>query len=237
MSLLRGARLVAVDTETTGLDPSAGHVVLEVACVPLEDGRTGDAWSSLVRPGRPIPADAARVHGITDAMVAGAPEPSAVAAELRRACGDRMLVLHNAGFDLPFIAALLRAGGQPPLWNPVIDTLGLARGLLPGAEHSLGALSRRFGLPSETAHRAAGDALTTARLFLRLAGDWERERGARTLSELAAASQDIIRLTRRATPPRGTAGAVEPGARALVGRAVLRGALTARRGPERLMTS
>ena len=201
MSLLSGARLVAVDTETTGFDPAGGHELLEVACVPIEEERLGETWSSLVRPRRPIPPDAVRVHGITDATVAQAPEPAEVAAALRRACGEGPLVFHNASFDLPFLAALLRAGGQPPLWNPVVDTLGLARALLPAGDYSLGALARRFGLPAETAHRAAGDARTTARLFLRLAGEWEVERPGRGLAELAAASQDALRITRRDRGP------------------------------------
>ena len=89
------------------------------------------------------------------------------------------------------------AGAQPPLWNPVVDTLGLARALLPADDHTLGALARRFGLPAETAHRAAGDARTTARLFLRLAAEWEREHGGHGLAELAAASQDALRGPRR----------------------------------------
>ena len=204
MSLLAGARLVAVDTETTGFDPSAGHELIEVACVPITDGALGPSdqgWSSLVRPTRPIPADASRVHGITDAMVADAPAPDAVAARLRRACGDAPLVLHNARFDLPFLAALLRAGGYPPLSNPIIDTLGLARGIMPGGENSLVALAQRFKLTPETAHRAASDARTTARLFLQLATEWKSK--VKSLAELAAASQDVERRTRRGPDRRG----------------------------------
>lgn len=198
MSLLEGARLVAVDTETTGFDVSRGDEIVEVACVPITDGTIdGEGWSSLVRPARPIPADASRIHGISDAMVAGAPTPAAVAVELRRACGEAPLVFHNAPFDLPFLVALLRAGGQPPLYNPVIDTLGLARGLQSTGENSLAALARRMNLPPETAHRAAGDARTTARLFIALAQRWANEKGVRSIPELAAASQDVVRLTRR----------------------------------------
>ena len=213
MSLLAGARLVAVDTETTGFDPSAGHELIEVACVPITDGALGapdQSWSSLVRPTRPIPADASRVHGITDAMVADAPAPAAVAAELQRACGDAPLVLHNARFDLPFLAALLRAGGYPPLSNPIIDTLGLARGIWPGEENALVPLARRLDLREGTEHRAASDARTTARLFLRLATEWESK--VKSLAELAAASQDVERRTRR-RPDRSGRGPL-PGERA-----------------------
>jgi DNA polymerase III epsilon subunit family exonuclease len=184
-----------VDTETTGLSPTEGHTLVEVATVTIADGAIGETWSSLMRPGRAIPADATAVHGIHDAMVAEAPVPETVAAELRRRCGDLALVFHNASFDLPFLIALLRHTGQPPLLNPIVDTLGLARGLAGAGGNSLGALAARFGLPREPAHRALGDALTTARLFLALARVWQEERGVRTLAELAAVSQDLMRST------------------------------------------
>jgi DNA polymerase III epsilon subunit-like protein len=58
---------MAVDTETTGLSPAEGHALVEVATVTIDDSALGESWSSLVQPGRPIPADAAAVHGITDA--------------------------------------------------------------------------------------------------------------------------------------------------------------------------
>ena len=197
MGLLSGTRLLAVDTETTGMSPDAGHRLVEVARVGIVDGTLGEGWSSLVRPGRTIPADAARVHGITDAMVADAPEPRAVGRELREACGDLPLVFHNAPFDLPFLIQLFREAGAPMLLNPIVDTLGLARGLPGAGRNSLGALAARLGLPPEPAHRALGDARTTARLFLALAARWESERGVRTLAELAAASQDVMRATSR----------------------------------------
>jgi DNA polymerase III subunit epsilon len=197
MGLLSGVRLLAVDTETTGMSPDAGARLVEVARVEIVDGALGEGWSSLVRPGRPIPADATRVHGITDAMVADAPEPSPVARALREACADVPLVFHNAPFDLPFLIQMFREAGAPMLLNPIVDTLGLARGLAGPGGNALGALAARYGLPAEAAHRALGDARTTARLFLALAAEWESKRGVRTLAELAAASQDVMRITAR----------------------------------------
>lgn len=197
MGVLSGLRLLAVDTETTGMSPESGARLVEVARAEIVDGVLGDGWSSLVRPGRPIPPDATRVHGITDAMVANAPEPGPVALELRAACADLPLVFHNAPFDLPFLIRMFREAGAPPLVNPIVDTLGLARGLPGSGGNSLGALASRFRLPAETAHRALGDARTTARLFLALVAEWESRRGVRTLAELAAASQDVMRATVR----------------------------------------
>jgi DNA polymerase III subunit epsilon len=197
VTLLAGSRLAVLDTETTGFDPGQGHALVEVAWVALEGDEIGETWSTLVNPGRAIPPDASAVHGITDAMVRDAPDPATVAAGLESRCAGRTLVFHNAGFDLPFLAALLRAGGLGPLAHPVVDTLGLARGLAGPGSNSLAALAARFKLPAETAHRALGDALTTARLLRVLVPRWEAEKGVHTVAELAAASQDVIRLTNR----------------------------------------
>jgi len=197
VSLLAGHTVLAVDTETTGMSPVEGHRLVEVARVAIVDGVLGEEWSSLVDPGRAIPADAARVHGISDAMVAGAPRAPEVGRLLRAACADLPLVFHNAPFDLPFLLRLFREAGAPALLNPIIDTLGLSRGLFGPGSKSLGALAAKLSLPAETAHRALGDTRTTARLFVELAGRWEQEKGVHSLLELAAVSQDLMRATAR----------------------------------------
>ena len=205
MALLAGTRAIALDTETTGMSPASGATLVEVAWVrieagrPVEEGVPGARWSSLVRPGQPIPPDATRVHGITDAMVADAPPAAAIAPLLRAACADLPLVMHNAPFDLPFLQDLMRRAGQKPLDSVVVDTLGLARGLYGGGGNSLGALAARFAVRFETAHRALGDALATAEVFGRLAERWEsdKDRKVSSLAELAAVSQDEMRRTAR----------------------------------------
>jgi len=197
MSLLAGQTALALDTETTGMSPALGHRLVEVARVAIVNGALGDEWSSLVDPGRPIPADATRVHGISDDMVAGAPKAAEAGRLLRAACADLPLVFHNASFDLPFLLQLFRDAGAPTLLNPIVDTLGLARGLFGPGSKSLGALATRLELPAETPHRALGDTRTTARLFIELATRGEREKGVRTLLELAAVSQDVMRVTAR----------------------------------------
>lgn len=197
MSLLAGVTVLAVDTETTGMNPADGHRLVEVARVAVVGGALGEEWSTLMNPGRPIPPDATRVHGISDAMVASAPAAAAVGRELREALADHPLVFHNAPFDLPFLLQLFREAGAAPLLNPIVDTLGLARGLFGTGSNALGALAAKLSLPKETAHRALGDTRTTARLFVELAARWEREKGVRSLLELAAASQDVMRATAR----------------------------------------
>ena len=177
MSLLAGVTVLAVDTETTGMSPADGHRLVEVARVAVVNGALGEEWSTLIQPGRAIPPDATRVHGISDAMVANAPTAAAAGRELRAACADLPLVFHNAPFDLPFLLQLFRDANAAPLLNPIIDTLGLARGLFGTGSNALGALATRLNLPAETAHRALGDTRTTARLFVELAGRWQREKG------------------------------------------------------------
>jgi len=197
VSLLEGRTLLAVDTETTGMSPADGHRLVEVARVAIVNGALGEEWSTLVRPGRPIPPDATRVHGIDDTMVAAAPAPADAGRLLREACADLPLVFHNASFDLPFLLHLFREAGVPALLNPVVDTLGLARGLFGTGSNSLRALAAKLELPPEIPHRALGDTRTTARAFVELARRWEQEKGVRSLLELAAISQDLMRATAR----------------------------------------
>lgn len=189
--------MIAIDLETTGWNPADGHVPIEIACVTIERGAIVETWSSLVNPRRPVPAAAREIHGIDDAMLEGAPDSSVVAPVFRKLCADLPLILHNAAFDLGFLRPMLREAGVAALYNPVIDTLGLARGLFGSGTNALGQLRLSLGLGPEPDHRAAGDARTAARALLELAPRWERERGVRSLAELAAASQDVLRTATR----------------------------------------
>ena len=206
MPILVGTTVLALDTETTGMTPASGDRLVEVARVAVVDGLLGEEWSSLVNPARAIPWGATRVHGITDAMVAEAPAAAVVGGALRKACADFPIVFHNAPFDLPFLIQLFRDASTPLLVNPIVDTLGLARGLFGTGDNNLRALAARLKLPTETWHRALGDTRTTARMFVELATRWEREKGVRSLMELAAVSQDVMRTTSRprlfGPPPR-----------------------------------
>ena len=193
MSVLSGLEWLAVDFETTGWSSDDRTAILEIGCIEGRGDEIVSEWSTLVQPGHPVPPDSTAIHGITDAMLVGAPQLAAVAAEVRRLCGDRLLVMNNAAFDLPFLRRTMAAAGLAPIWNPVLDTLGLARGLFGSGGNTLDEVRQRLGLPLDGAHRALPDARATARALIVLARTWELERGATTPYELAAASLDAIR--------------------------------------------
>lgn len=209
MSLLAGVTLLAVDTETMGFDVKNGHRLVELAWIRIVDGGIVEEWSTLVNPGQPIPPGASNVHKIFDGMVAGSPRPADVGKAVREALGDFPLVFHNAPFDLPFLKVFFEEAGAPPLANPIVDTLGLARELFGASGNRLGELARKLALPEPRRsrraeggtdrgeHSAAWDAHLTAQLFVKLAGLWEAKRGPCSLAELAAFSMDKMRLTAR----------------------------------------
>ncbi|MCI0397803.1 MAG: DEAD/DEAH box helicase family protein [Chloroflexi bacterium] len=165
---------VAVDVETTGLDPDY-DVIIEVAAVTFRDGQIVDEWSSLVNPRRAVPAAITHLTGITQEMVDGAPGMATLRPRLKRILGDHVLVGHNVGFDLGFLRAENLGVAQHR-----VDTLTLASILLPTAgRYGLDALATLLELPgredrrtqeasSKAAHRALNDAHRTTALFLAL---------------------------------------------------------------------
>jgi DNA polymerase-3 subunit epsilon len=149
--------LIGFDTETTGLSAATERVV-ELAAVRVEAGRR-DEFSFLLDPGIPIPEGARRVHGISDAMVAGKPSLERVLPDFLEFIAGGVLVAHNAPFDIGFLAVGLQRAGLPLIDAPVLDSLELARSLLPGpVNYKLETLVRFLRLPAHDAHRALGDA-------------------------------------------------------------------------------
>lgn len=189
---------IVLDTETTGFEVERGHRLVEIASCDVIAGVPDLGWSTLVHPGRPIPEEATKVHGITDAMVAEAPTPEAFARGLRFRLEGAVLCFHNALFDIPFVQELLRQAGADPLTNAVVDTLGLARGIYGHGKWARNGVTDCIGrlqLSAETAHRALGDARMTARLLCYFAGWYEQHKGIASFAELCALSQDIVRRT------------------------------------------
>jgi len=151
---------VALDIETTGLDP-AHDAMIEVGAVKFDDQRELDRFSSLVRPGRQIPIQVSQLTGITDRDVLGAPPFSALKGKLSQFVGQATVVGHNVEFDLGF----LRQQGCLAA-NPSLDTFGLATILMPNQNrYSLGKLADSLGIEFPTRHRALDDAAATMQLF------------------------------------------------------------------------
>ncbi|MFO0629122.1 MAG: 3'-5' exonuclease [Polyangiales bacterium] len=160
------ADLVAFDTETTGL--GWGERLVEIAAVRFRGDAVLARWSTLVNPERAIPASVIPVHGITDAMVQGAPLAPEAISTFRAFCAGATLLAHHARFDRNILAAETARADLAPLENPLRCTLALARREIPEApRHGLARLSAFLGLPPhEGPHRAAQDAEQTRRVFL-----------------------------------------------------------------------
>jgi DNA polymerase-3 subunit epsilon len=177
---------VVVDLETTGWDPQAARIT-EIAAARITGGDLRQVFSSLVAPGCPIPGQVAALTGITDALVAGAPEIAAVLPGFLEFARGAVLIAHNAPFDVGFLrAACQRSGLDWPDFT-VLDTVAVARAALrPGEvpDCKLATLARYFGTAVRPSHRALADALATAgvleALLARLAAA-----GVRTLAEIS----------------------------------------------------
>jgi DNA polymerase-3 subunit epsilon len=167
-------REIVLDTETTGLDPSDGHRIIELCCLELDNHLpTGRVYHTLIQPERDIPEDSVRVHGLTAEKLADAPVFAAIADELLGFIGDSRLVIHNAEFDLKFLNAEFAKLSQPPLPpDRGVDTIAIAKRRFPGARYSLDELCRRFNidLSGRAKHGARIDAELLAQVYLELVG-------------------------------------------------------------------
>ncbi|MEO9264722.1 MAG: 3'-5' exonuclease [Candidatus Baltobacteraceae bacterium] len=165
-------RYAVIDVETTGFSAAADRVV-EMACVVVRAGQVVETWSSLVNPGRAIPARATAVHGITDGDVWWAPMFDVAQARLYSLCSGATVVAHNARFDLGFLPRIA------PL--PSLCTVELARRAFPNApNHKNQTLRAYLGIDRDpavagvAAHRALGDALITAAILVRCMSEFRR---------------------------------------------------------------
>ncbi|MDG0856722.1 PolC-type DNA polymerase III [Roseateles puraquae] len=181
--------IAVVDFETTGLGPTSGGRATEIAAVLVRGGEVVDAWSSLMNSGAWVPPQIQALTGITNAMLAEAPDAAEVMRELARFTAGCPLVAHNAAFDRGFWQAeMARAGLAPDPAHQFACTVLLSRRLWPEApSHGLGAMTRFHGLQlTGRAHRAMADARVTAQLLLKV----QQEVAARFAMDLGDFSVD-----------------------------------------------
>ncbi len=169
-------RQIVLDTETTGIDPSEGHRVIEIGCVELMERQpTGRHYHVYINPQREVEAEAISIHGITNEFLADKPVFSDVADEFFEFIKGAELVIHNAAFDVGFMDAefsRLKPKRKTAEHCGVVDSLAIARKKHPGQKNSLDALCKRYGVDnsSRELHGALLDAEILADVYLLLTG-------------------------------------------------------------------
>lgn len=177
-------RQIILDTETTGLETSQDHRIIEIGGVELADRRpTGRTFHSYLCPDREVDREALAVHGISNEFLATQRRFAEVAAELLEFLRGAELVIHNAAFDIGFLnaefARLPDNAVRIDECCTVLDTLALARQMHPGQRNSLDALCRRYGV--DNSEREQHGALLDANLLLQVYLTMTGGQGALTL--------------------------------------------------------
>ncbi len=167
-------REIALDTETTGLNPKAGHRVVEIGCVEMVNHvATGEHFHVYINPERDMPEEAFNVHGLSEEFLKKHPVFAKITDEFLEFIGDSPLVIHNATFDMGFLNWELKNLGRATLdMARAIDTVQIARKKFPGAQANLDALCKRFGIDNSNRqlHGALLDAELLADVYLELMG-------------------------------------------------------------------
>ena len=186
---------VAIDLETTGLDPRRDDVVA-IAAIPFVAGRAQPGYVSLIDPGRPIPPASTRIHGIDDARVVGAPALAEALSRFDAMCAGRVVVGHDVAFDVSVLARARRLRGLPEPDVIVLDTRRLAVALHPSwRRHAeLETVATRLGIAVVGRHTADGDARLAGEILVALLPQFRR-RGVSTVRALSWAQTVVYRHT------------------------------------------
>jgi len=170
-------RQVVLDTETTGLEVSQGHRIIEIGCVEIIDRKlTGRHYHQYIKPQRAIDQGALEVHGITEEFLADKPVFSRIADEFLDFIRGSELIIHNAPFDIGFMEAefkLLDPTSAPvSSYCKITDSLQMARSKHPGQRNNLDALCQRYAVDNSnrTLHGALLDAEILADVYLLMTG-------------------------------------------------------------------
>ena len=161
-------RQIVLDTETTGLETSQGHRIIEIGCVELIDRRvTDNHWHHYINPQREVDAGAFEVHGISNEFLQDKPLFEDLAADFMHYIDGAELVIHNAAFDIGFLNHEMKLlnNDQPTIESvcTILDTLMMARQMHPGQKNNLDALCKRYEI--DNSHRSVHGALLDARIL------------------------------------------------------------------------
>ncbi len=169
-------RLIVLDTETTGIEPSEGHRIIEIGCTEIIDREIteNNEYHQYIQPNRLV-GDSERIHGIKDSFLKGKPKFEEIAEEFLEYVEGATLVIHNAPFDLGFLNHELQLMGVDQRIEDnctIIDSLEVSKQQRPGTMHNLDALCRRFEIDASarTVHGALLDAQILAQVYLAMTG-------------------------------------------------------------------
>lgn len=169
-------RQVVLDTETTGLEWSEGHNIIEIGCVEMQRRKlTGNNYHQYIKPDREVDAEAISVHGITNEYLADKPAFREVMGAFIEYIRGAELIIHNAAFDVGFLDAEFERNGIDVRIRDictVTDSLLLARKKHPGQKNNLDALCKRYGIDNShrELHGALLDSEILADVYLGLTG-------------------------------------------------------------------
>ena len=181
--LLRDLEFVVVDVEATGAKTPPNRLI-ELGAYKIRGGKIVDKFLSLVNPEIPIPRFVAALTGISNEMVRRAPVFAEVAPRWLDFISDSVLIAHNAPFDTSFLNhEISRVYPGHRMVNPHLCTVKLSRRVLPNLlNHRLDTIASHFSIPIASRHRAGGDALATAEIFLVLLDKLEDNHGVKDLA-------------------------------------------------------
>ena len=164
-------RQIVLDTETTGLRPSEGHRVIEIAAIEIINYLpTGKTYQQYINPQRDVPETSFKVHGLSYEFLKDKPLFEQIVTEFLKFIGKDPIIAHNVDFDIGFLNHELKACGQEELKNEKIDTVSIAREKFPGQSVSLDALCKRFAIDNtqREKHSATIDTELLARVYIEL---------------------------------------------------------------------
>ena len=201
------SRQIVLDTETTGLEPSQGHKIIEIGCVEMVNRRlTGNNYHQFLQPDREIDEGAQAVHGISNESLADKPRFADVVRDFIDYLDGAELIIHNAPFDVGFINHEFKLAGEEygnvATYCTVIDTLVMARKMRPGKKNNLDILCKEYEV--NNAHRELHGALLDAELlsevYLRMTGGQSALLLDDEMSNAAAANTSTKKLSSNRKP-------------------------------------